>query len=90
MGFDADNQAATVAGLMGVIDGMKGLPEDLYLPVKGWTKPFNDKYINITRHDLPDTEFPVSSIRTVETLLLTLYFLKVVPLMVLKERNYYN
>ncbi len=54
MGFDADNQAATVAGLMGVINGMKGLPENLYLPVKGWTKPFNDKYINITRYDLKD------------------------------------
>lgn len=56
MGFDADNQAATVAGLMGVMYGMKGLPENLYLPVKGWTKPFNDKYINITRYDLPDTK----------------------------------
>lgn len=33
---------------------MKGLPENLYLPVKGWTKPFNDKYINITRYDLKD------------------------------------
>lgn len=54
MGFDADNQAATVAGLMGVINGMKGLPENLYLPVEGWSKPFNDKYINITRYDLPD------------------------------------
>jgi hypothetical protein len=54
MGFDADNQAATVAGLMGVIYGMKGLPENLYLPVEGWEKPFNDNYINITRYDLPD------------------------------------
>lgn len=66
MGFDADNQAATVAGLMGVMYGMKGLPENLYLPVEGWTKPFNDQYINITRFDLPDAT--VSSIidRTVE------------------------
>jgi hypothetical protein len=54
MGFDADNQAATVAGLLGVIKGMKGLPGKLYLPVEGWVKPFNDKYINITRFDLPD------------------------------------
>jgi hypothetical protein len=54
MGFDADNQAATVAGLMGVIKGMKGLPKELYLPVEGWTEPFNDTYINITRYDLPD------------------------------------
>jgi hypothetical protein len=54
MGFDADNQAATVAGILGVISGLKGLPKDLYLPIKGWEKPFNDTYINITRHELPD------------------------------------
>lgn len=54
MGFDADNQAATVAGLMGIMYGFKALPEDLYLPLEGWTKPFNDTYINITRHDMPD------------------------------------
>jgi hypothetical protein len=28
MGFDADNQAATVAGLLGVINGMKGYPKN--------------------------------------------------------------
>jgi hypothetical protein len=56
MGFDADNQAATVAGLMGLITGMKGLPANLYLPIKGWEKPFNDKYINVTRYDLPDAK----------------------------------
>ncbi len=54
MGFDADNQAATVAGIMGVMYGFKSIPSDLYLPVEGWTLPFNDKYVNITRHDLPD------------------------------------
>jgi hypothetical protein len=56
MGFDADNQAATVAGLLGIINGMKGLPANLYLPIEGWTMPFNNKYINITRHDLPDAK----------------------------------
>jgi len=56
MGFDADNQAATVAGLLGIINGMKGLPSNLYLPIEGWTKPFNDRYINITRFDLPDAK----------------------------------
>jgi hypothetical protein len=56
MGFDADNQAATVAGLMGVIYGFKALPANLYLPVEGWDKPFNDNYINITRYDLPDAK----------------------------------
>ena len=56
LGFDADNQAATVAGLMGVMYGMKGLPANLYLPVEGWKLPFNDRYINITRFDLPDSK----------------------------------
>lgn len=60
MGFDADNQAATLGGLLGVINGMKGLPANLYLPVTGWTEPFNDNYINITRYDLPDAK--ISSI----------------------------
>jgi hypothetical protein len=54
MGFDADNQAATVAGLLGVMYGFKALPSDLYLPVEDWTMPFNDRYINVTRYDLPD------------------------------------
>ncbi len=54
MGFDADNQAATLAGLLGIVHGLKGIPKELYLPVEGWTKPFNDRYINITRHDLSD------------------------------------
>ncbi len=54
MGFDADNQAATVAGILGVIDGFDALPKNLYLPIEGWEKPFNDTYINITRHELPD------------------------------------
>ena len=56
MGFDCDNQAATVAGLMGVMNGMKGLPANLYLPIDGWQKPFNDQYINITRFDIPDAK----------------------------------
>ncbi|MCI1779435.1 MAG: ADP-ribosylglycohydrolase family protein [Bacteroidales bacterium] len=54
MGFDCDNQAATVAGLMGIIHGAKSLPYELTHPVKGWEKPFNDRYINITRYDMPD------------------------------------
>jgi len=65
MGFDADNQAATVAGIMGVAYGFKALPKDLYLPVEGWTKPFNDTYINITRHELPDASIDDIINRTV-------------------------
>jgi hypothetical protein len=54
LGFDADNQAATMAGLLGVIDGMEGLPRALILPIEGWGKPFNDFYKNVSQHDLPD------------------------------------
>jgi len=56
MGFDADNQAATVAGLLGVAQGLDGIPKELLypLPELGWTEPFNDFYKNVTRHDMPD------------------------------------
>ena len=56
MGFDADNQAATLAGLLGVVLGRKGLPEELLFPVPelGWSEPFNDFYKNVTRYDMPD------------------------------------
>ena len=54
MGFDADNQAATLSGLLGVIGGLKNLPGDLYLPIEGWNEPFNDRYINVSRYDVPD------------------------------------
>ncbi len=67
IGFDCDNQAATVAGLMGVINGMKGLPENLYLPIDGWKMPFNDKYINITRYDLPDGKISEMIDQTLKT-----------------------
>lgn len=67
MGFDADNQAATIAGLMGVMYGMKGIPKELYLPVDGWKLPFNDTYINITRYDLPDASINSIIDRTLKT-----------------------
>jgi hypothetical protein len=66
MGFDADNQAATIAGLLGVVYGFSSLPKDLYTPVNGWTKPFNDRYINITRYDLPDGSISDMINRTTE------------------------
>jgi len=66
MGFDADNQAATLSGLLGVIGGFKKLPKDLYLPIEGWTEPFNDRYINITRHDIPDGSIKDIIKRTVD------------------------
>ncbi|MEI7499666.1 MAG: ADP-ribosylglycohydrolase family protein [Bacteroidota bacterium] len=69
MGFDADNQAATLAGLMGIINGMKGLPKNLYLPVEGWVAPFNNAYINITRYDLQDAKISDIIDKTLKTAL---------------------
>lgn len=66
MGFDADNQAATVSGLLGVMYGAKALPRELTMPVEGWTKPFNDRYINITRYDMPDASIEDMIRRTVK------------------------
>ena len=56
IGFDADNQAATMSGLLGVILGTSGIPKELiYLfPELGWKKPLNDLYKNVTRYDMPD------------------------------------
>ena len=56
LGFDADNQAATMAGLLGIVHGTKGLPPSLLRPFPelGWSAPLNDKYFNVTREGLPD------------------------------------
>jgi hypothetical protein len=56
LGFDADNQAATMSGLLGIVHGTEGLPRDLLFPIgeDTWKEPFNDRYINVSRHDLPD------------------------------------
>jgi hypothetical protein len=56
MGFDADNQAATMSGLLGIAGGSKILPTPLLFPLAeaGWKLPYNDRYINISRFDLPD------------------------------------
>ncbi len=55
-GLDCDNQAATCAGLMGVINGASSIPSRLTLGLSDkplWKLPFNDTYINFTRDDLP-------------------------------------
>lgn len=54
LGFDADNQTATICGLLGVIKGAEAVPTDRSMPFEHWTKPFNDRYINVTRYDMPD------------------------------------
>jgi hypothetical protein len=64
MGFDADNQTATMCGLLGAINGIEAIPKDLLYPLEGWEIPFNDRYINVTRHDLPDVGIMDMAIRT--------------------------
>jgi hypothetical protein len=65
MGFDADNQTATVGGILGVMYGAKSFSAALTMPIEGWTKPFNDRYINITRYDMPDASIEDIINRTV-------------------------
>ena len=64
IGFDADNQAATMSGLIGLMKGMKGLPSSL-LYMRGWKKPFNDIYKNVTRYDMPDAGIKDMAMRMV-------------------------
>ncbi|HUX97256.1 MAG TPA: ADP-ribosylglycohydrolase family protein [Bacteroidales bacterium] len=55
-GLDCDNQAATCAGLIGVINGGSSIPSKFTLGLgdkPSWKVPFNDTYINYTRDDLP-------------------------------------
>ena len=55
-GLDCDNQAATCAGLIGVINGGSSIPKRFTLGLDdkpSWKVPFNDTYINFTRDDLP-------------------------------------
>jgi len=56
-GYDCDNQAATCAGLMGVLNGEDCIPDEFtrgFLPQGAkWKKPFNDRYLNYSRDGLP-------------------------------------
>ena len=55
-GIDCDNQAATCAGLIAVMNGGSSIPERLTLGMSekpAWSKPFNDTYINFSRDGLP-------------------------------------
>ena len=66
LGFDADNQTATTCGILGVINGGKSVPKEWSMPFEHWSKPFNDRYINVTRYDLPDASIDDMIDRTVE------------------------
>lgn len=56
-GYDCDNQAATVGGLLGVINGVNSIP-DMFtkeLPIgEKWEVPFNNTYIKYSRDNLPN------------------------------------
>lgn len=65
LGFDCDNQTATICGLLGVINGVDAVPTDRSMPFDHWTKPFNDRYINVTRYDMPDASIEDLIERTV-------------------------
>jgi hypothetical protein len=56
MGFDADNQAATMAGLVALARGGEAIPKELLFPFPelGWREPLNDFYKNVTREEMPD------------------------------------
>ena len=57
-GYDSDNQAATLGGLIGAMRGMTGLNTDVVTRMKTldasweWDKPFNDTYVNISRDEI--------------------------------------
>lgn len=66
LGMDADNQAATMCGLLGIVNGMEGIPRHLMFPIEGagWEKPFNDSYKMITREGLTDATIKELADRT--------------------------
>ncbi len=55
-GMDADNQAATMVGLVAITTGLEGIPKKLLYPLEDadWELPFNDSYKMITREVLTD------------------------------------
>ncbi len=66
IGFDADNQAATMSGLVAVAKGPGCIPRDLLFPFPDlkWKEPFNDFYKNLTREELPDAKLTDLARRT--------------------------
>lgn len=68
MGMDADNQAATMAGLLGLMKGSASIPPELLypLPDRDWDQPLNDIYKNVSRHDMPDVALRDLAHRTMQ------------------------
>ncbi|WP_185968840.1 ADP-ribosylglycohydrolase family protein [Carboxylicivirga sp. M1479] len=65
-GMDADNQAATMCGLLGIVNGFESIPKELMFPLDDvdWDLPFNDSYKMITREGLSDITIRELSKRT--------------------------
>ncbi|MRI01153.1 ADP-ribosylglycohydrolase family protein [Kriegella sp. EG-1] len=56
-GYDCDNQAATIGGLLGVMNGSKSIPDKFTKELSSrdkWEVPFNNTYINYSRDSLPN------------------------------------
>lgn len=59
-GYDCDNQAATCAGFIGVLQGASCIPRALTHEVgfsESWEEPFNNQYINYSRDELPNLTY---------------------------------
>lgn len=63
-GYDADNQCATLAGLVAIIHGSKSIPRKYTHVIDGWEMPLNDFYKNRTRDNLPDGRLTDIAART--------------------------
>lgn len=63
-GYDADNQCATLAGMVALMHGSQSLPRKFTHPLEGWKLPLNDFYKNRTRDDLPDGKLTDMAKRT--------------------------
>lgn len=53
-GYDADNQCATLAGLVALMHGSASIPRKYTHVLPEWTDPLNNSYKNRTRDGLPD------------------------------------
>ena len=62
-GYDCDNQAATVAGLIGVLKGGSTIPRRFThdLGPGTWDTPFNNSYVNFSRDEIP-VQTPINEI----------------------------
>ena len=63
-GYDCDNQAATCAGFIGVLQGAQAIPGKFTHEIgysEVWDQPFNNQYINYSRDGLPNMT-PISEI----------------------------